>query len=91
LANLAGVLVNVHDAKTNLSKLLQRVEAGEEIVIARNGVPVAKLVKAEPKPRWRTMPDEWRKQLWIGPDAFSEELDAEIAREFEESELWPAD
>ena len=84
------MLVNVHDAKTNLSKLLQRVEAGEEIVIGRNGVPVARLVKAEAKPRWRTMPDEWRNQLWVGPDAFSEELDAEIAREFEES-LWDDD
>lgn len=79
------MLVNVHDAKTNLSKLLQRVEAGEEVVIGRNGVPVAKLVKADPKPRWRTMPEAWRKELWIGPDAFSPELDAEIAREFDEA------
>ena len=37
--------VNVHEAKTNLSRLLARVEAGEEIVIARNGYPVARLVK----------------------------------------------
>jgi prevent-host-death family protein len=36
--------VNVHYAKTHLSKLLQRVAAGEEIVIARGGEPVAKLV-----------------------------------------------
>jgi prevent-host-death family protein len=36
--------VNVHDAKTHLSRLLQRVERGEEIVIARAGRPVAKLV-----------------------------------------------
>ena len=39
--------VNIHDAKTNLSKLIERVEAGEEIVIARNGTPVAKLVPVE--------------------------------------------
>lgn len=37
---------NVHDAKTNLSALLDRVESGEEIVIARAGVPVARLVPA---------------------------------------------
>jgi prevent-host-death family protein len=37
-------VVNVHDAKTNLSKLLARVEAGEEITIARAGKPVARLV-----------------------------------------------
>lgn len=36
--------VNVHEAKTHLSRLLRRVAAGEEIVIARGGVPVARLV-----------------------------------------------
>ena len=36
--------VNVHEAKTQLSKLLQNVEAGQEVVIARAGVPVARLV-----------------------------------------------
>jgi prevent-host-death family protein len=41
--------VNVGQAKTELSKLLARVEAGEEVEIARNGVPVARLVKVEPE------------------------------------------
>lgn len=36
--------VNVHEAKTHLSRLLVKVEAGEEIVIARSGKPVARLV-----------------------------------------------
>lgn len=40
--------VNVGQAKTQLSKLLARVEAGEEVEIARDGVPVARLVKVEP-------------------------------------------
>ena len=39
--------VNVHDAKTNFSKLLARVQAGEEVVIARAGRPVARLVRYE--------------------------------------------
>jgi prevent-host-death family protein len=39
--------VNVGEAKTDLSRLLARVEAGEEIEIARNGVPVARLVRIE--------------------------------------------
>ncbi len=39
--------VNVHNAKTHLSRLLQRVAAGEEITIARAGVPVARLVAVE--------------------------------------------
>ena len=38
------MVVNIHEAKTQLSKLLQRVAAGEEIVIARSGEPIARLV-----------------------------------------------
>lgn len=44
-------LVNVHDAKTHLSQLLARVEAGEHIVIARAGKPVARLEPISPRPR----------------------------------------
>ena len=40
----SAVTVNVHQAKTHLSRLLARAEAGEEVVIARNGDPVARLV-----------------------------------------------
>ncbi|OFW31527.1 MAG: hypothetical protein A3H97_03340 [Acidobacteria bacterium RIFCSPLOWO2_02_FULL_65_29] len=40
--------VNIHEAKTGLSKLVERAEAGEEIVIARAGTPVAKLVALAP-------------------------------------------
>lgn len=39
--------INVHDAKTNFSRLLRRVEAGEELVIARGGKPVARMVPLE--------------------------------------------
>jgi prevent-host-death family protein len=38
------MIVNVHAAKTNLSKLIERAEAGEEVIIARNSEPVVKLV-----------------------------------------------
>lgn len=41
------MLVNVGQAKSNLSKLLARVEAGEDVEIARDGVPVARLVRIE--------------------------------------------
>ena len=46
--------VNIYDAKTNLSKLIERVESGEEIVIARNGRPVAHLVPVQRRRRRRT-------------------------------------
>ena len=42
------LIVNVHEAKTQLSRLLQAVEAGEEVVIARAGQPVVKLVSVVP-------------------------------------------
>jgi len=45
--------VNIHEAKTNLSKLLARVKAGEEIIIAKAGKPVARLVPAAERPRKR--------------------------------------
>lgn len=43
------MLVNVGQAKTDLSKLLARVEAGEAVEIARDGVPVARLTRIEPE------------------------------------------
>jgi prevent-host-death family protein len=43
--------INMHEAKTHLSKLVMAVEDGEEIVIARKGVPVAKLVPATQAPK----------------------------------------
>ena len=46
--SLVVVRVNVGQAKTDLSRLLARVEAGEEVEIARDGVPVARLVRVEP-------------------------------------------
>ena len=42
-------IVNVSEAKTQLSRLLSRVEAGEEVVIARRGMPVARLVRYKPR------------------------------------------
>ena len=45
--------VNVHQAKTQLSRLLAQVEAGEEVVIARRGEPVARLVRCKPRGKRR--------------------------------------
>jgi prevent-host-death family protein len=62
--------VNVYDAKTQLSQLLNRVEAGEEIVIARNGRPVARLAPLAPK-RPDRVPGLW-KGRFVVPDDFDE-------------------
>lgn len=52
--------VNVHTAKTQLSKLLQLVEDGEEVVIARNGRPVARLVPHEPRRDYWAIYGVWK-------------------------------
>jgi prevent-host-death family protein len=59
--------VNVHEAKTNFSKLLQRVAAGEEIIIAKAGVPVAKLVPVEQKRPKRKL-GLYSGEIWIADD-----------------------
>ncbi len=74
--------VNVHEAKTQLSKLLARVAAGEEIVIARAGKPVARLVPVEPKRRRRIAGLDAGKDFWIADD-FDAPLPPEIQKYFE--------
>lgn len=46
-------VVNIHEAKTHLSRLLQRVQAGEEITIAKAGKPIAKLTAIQERPKRR--------------------------------------
>ena len=60
--------VNVHEAKTQLSKLLQQVEAGETIVIARAGKPSAQLVPINAQPRGLKPPGAMRHQISISDD-----------------------
>ena len=60
--------MNVHEAKTHLSRLLEAVEAGEDVVIARAGKPIARLVPASTRTRPRT-PGAWRGQGWIADDS----------------------
>ena len=59
-------VVNIHEAKTHLSRLLVEVENGQEVTIARAGRPIARLVPAGP-PRKRELGLE-RGQIWIAPD-----------------------
>ncbi len=79
---MSSDIVNVHAAKTNLSRLLEQVEAGQEVVIARAGRPIARLVPFVEVPRRRwfgAMKDEIR--ILPGFD----EADEEIQRDFDES------
>jgi prevent-host-death family protein len=64
---VAGRAVNIHEAKTHLSRLVERVEAGEEIVIARGGRPVARLVPMAQRTKPRAL-GIWKEQVWVAPD-----------------------
>ena len=72
--------VNVHEAKTHLSKLLRRVSAGEEILISRAGKPVARLVPVNPRPGRVLGTDEG---VFDVPDDFDSPLPPEVLDEFE--------
>jgi prevent-host-death family protein len=73
--------VNVHEAKTHFSKLLERVALGEEIVIARAGRPVAKLVPIAPDVAERH-PGSARGDVWVSAE-FDAPLPDEVASGFE--------
>ena len=73
--------VNIHEAKTHFSKLLRRVSAGEEIVIARGGTPVARLVPMEGMPRSRTL-GLYRGRIQVSQD-FDDALPEDVLDEFE--------
>jgi len=73
-------VVNMHQAKSSLSRLVQRAVEGEEIVIARNGEPLVKLVPV-PKERKPRVPGRYKGKVWMAPDF--EFTDAEIEELFE--------
>jgi prevent-host-death family protein len=73
--------VNIYDAKTQLSKLVDRAAAGEEIIISRSGRPLAKLGPINPKPRGRVNLGLAKGQIWIAPDF--DDLPNDIQRAFE--------
>jgi prevent-host-death family protein len=87
--------VNIHAAKTHFSKLVAEVAAGAEVVIAKAGKPVAKLVPIEQKP---VTPEQKPKQrplgvlrgkVWVDPTWDPVSSDPEVVRMFEESDWLP--
>jgi prevent-host-death family protein len=86
------MIVNIHAAKTNLSKLIQKAEAGEEVVIARNGKPAVKLTPVAAPPAKREK-GSWlgslRGQIWMADDF--DAPNEEIGRLMEEGDVFPPD
>ncbi|HEY1838298.1 MAG TPA: type II toxin-antitoxin system prevent-host-death family antitoxin [Rhizomicrobium sp.] len=92
--------VNLYEAKTQLSRLVDEAAAGAEIVIAKNGKPMARLVPPEPAKTGKREFGQWRKfmtpqeRAYYRSDQFLcdwKEMDAEIERDFEESINRPID
>lgn len=101
------MIVNIHAAKTNLSKLIERAEAGEEVVIARNGKPAVRLTpvaaaadgvaEESANPPLVPQPDPLRPS-WLGSlrgqiwiAPGSEDPDEELTREMEDGPIFPPD
>jgi prevent-host-death family protein len=72
--------VGMHEAKTQLSKLVERAEAGEDIVIARNGKPVARLVPIAGTNSLASVRGVWRGRVRISDDF--DDLPDDIAESF---------
>jgi prevent-host-death family protein len=77
-----GGPVNIYEAKTHFSELVERAAGGEEIVIAKAGEPRARLVPLAPVKRPRRKPGLWKGKAWISDD-FDAPLPEVIQRAFE--------
>jgi prevent-host-death family protein len=83
--------VNMHEAKTHLSKLVARVEGGEQIVITRAGKPAAKLVPVPQEKRGKRKLGGWEGRFQMPSDEEWKKMDEEIEQMFEESEIFPGE
>jgi prevent-host-death family protein len=77
----AGPQFNIHDAKTHLSRIIDRVEHGEEIIISRAGTPVAKVIPLHPRTK-RTSRGSLAGRLVMADDWDSTAVNDSIARDF---------
>ena len=73
--------VNVHHAKTNLSRLIEQAENGEEVIIARNGKPAVKLVPFAQSKR-KSLLGAGIGRIWVSPDFDSPQTGKEIEELF---------
>jgi prevent-host-death family protein len=73
-------IVNLYDAKTHLSALVDEASAGAEIIIAKSGKAKARLVPLE-KPQQERQPGGWKGRVWVADD-FDDELPPEVLAGF---------
>lgn len=83
------VTVNMFEAKTQLSKLVERVERGEDVIIARAGKPVARLTQLKPAKKQIHF-GGLKGKIWIADD-FDAPLPDDVLAEFEGSPIFPSE
>jgi prevent-host-death family protein len=76
-----STIVNIHEAKTNLSRIVDEVAAGGEVIIAKAGKPMARLVPLEAVPQPKKL--GLLKGKLVVPDNFNEPLDEDVVATFE--------
>jgi len=82
--------INIHQAKTQLSKLVEEAARGEEIIIAKAGKPIARLVPLEKTERKLRTPGGMKGQIWIA-DNFDEPMSEEELALWYDSPIFPGD
>lgn len=80
---------NIHEAKTHLSKLIERALQGEEVVIAKAGTPLVKLVAYKSPKRIEREGGQWAGQVWVAEDF--DAPDPELERLFYDGPIFPND
>ena len=82
--------INIHQAKTQLSKLVEEAARGEEIIIAKAGKPIARLVPLKKTERKLRIPGGMKGQIWIA-DNFDEPMSEEELALWYDSPIFPGD
>jgi len=82
-------VINMHEARTNLSQLVRRAAAGEEIVIAKDGEPMARLTPLPSMTQTPRVSGDLKGGIWEAPDCW--DRDEELEAAFGESILFPTE
>ena len=82
--------INIHQAKTQLSKLVEEAAEGEEIIIAKAGKPMARLISLENTIKAPRKPGGLKGQIWISDD-FDEPMSEEELALWQDTSIYPSD
>ena len=82
--------INIHQAKTQLSKLVEEAAQGQDIIIAKAGKPIAKLVALEKKPQTPRKPGGLKGKIWMSDD-FDAPMNDEELTLWQDTSIYPSD